>query len=59
MFELCYKCYKFVAFRGIITKGAAIFLSCIYIRGMFPSTAGKHREVAIVPTPSFSARMAE
>ena len=42
------KCYKFLAFRGSITKGAAIFFSCIYIRGIFPSYAGKPRECAIV-----------
>ena len=30
-----------------ITIGAAIFFSCSYIRGKFPSSAGKHRKVSI------------
>ena len=38
---------KFVAFRSIFNKSPAIFFSCIYIWGMFPSSAGKPRELAI------------
>ena len=46
------KCYKFVAFIGIITMGAAFFIRVLTFEeftfeGCCPSSAGKPREVAI------------
>ena len=37
-----------MAFRGIITMGGAIFFSFIFIRGIFPSSAGKPREESLI-----------